>query len=137
MSASPQKPICVVIDTNIWRSDLLLKDAIGMSFVYTLGRQRGFIGLPEVVEGELKNQIVECGCKAIAKLEEPSRTLETLTGSPVVVALPTKRKLEEVVDARIAELRPILKPVPFTFEHARAALAMLYAHVPPNGENDE
>src|SRR5207249_10623075 len=65
------------------------------------------------------------------------RILETLTGFPVLVPSPTKRDLEGIVDARIAELRPILKPVPFTFEHARAALAMVYAGVPPNGKKDQ
>jgi hypothetical protein len=29
---------CVVIDTNIWRSELLLKTSVGVQLVYTLGR---------------------------------------------------------------------------------------------------
>ena len=59
-----------MVDSNIWRSDLLLKDAVGMSFVYKIGRLQGVIGLPEVVERELKKQIVDCGSDAIAKLKE-------------------------------------------------------------------
>src|SRR5213593_3729857 len=54
MSAPPdktKKPICVVIDTCIWRSNLLLKNPVGMSLMYTLGRQHGVIGFPEIVEG--------------------------------------------------------------------------------------
>ena len=48
--ATTRKPDCVVIDTNIWRLELLLKAPVGVSLVYTLGRQKGCIGLPEVVE---------------------------------------------------------------------------------------
>lgn len=134
---SSQKPDCVVIDTNIWRSDLLLKTPIGVSLLYTLGRQGGFIGLPEVIERELKEQVVEAGLEAAQKLVECSRIIDTLTDSPFDASSPTQIELEKIVDERIAQLEPVLVRVPFTLEHARAALEMVHAKVPPNGVKNQ
>jgi len=114
-----RKPDCVVLDTNIWRSDLLLKTPMGVSLIYTLGRQGGFIGLPEVVEGELKEQVVEEGLKAAEQLAKSSRIINTLTDSSFSPSLPTQIALEKIVDARLAELAPILVRVPFMLEHAK------------------
>lgn len=132
-----RKPDCVVIDTNIWRSDLLLKTPVGVSLVYTLARQSGIIGLLEVVEKELKKKIVEEGLEAAEVLKNSSRIIDTLTDSASLPSLPTKIELENIVDARIAELAPILIQVPFTLEHAKAALDMVNAKLPPNGPKNQ
>ena len=132
-----EKPDCVVIDTNIWRSQLLLKTPLGMSLVYTLGRQQGFIGLPEVVERELTRQIQEAGSEAADALTKSSRIISTLTDSPFHAPIPTETELEEKVAARLVELDPILVRVPFTLEHSKAALDMVNAKVPPNSEKNQ
>jgi len=131
-----QKPDCVVIDTNVWRSGLLLKTPVGVSLVYALARQRGFLGLPEVVERELTKHVVEAGREAIKTLEKSSRIIETLTGLSFST-LPAEIALENIVEARIAELEPILVRVPFTLEHAKAALDMVNAKLPPNSKSQE
>jgi len=128
---------CVIIDTNIWRSQLMLKAPMGVSLVYTLGRQQGFIGLPEVVERELTKQVLEHGRDAAEKLAEGSRILNTLTDSPSFPLPASQVKLEQVVQTRLAELTPILVRVPFTLSHASAALDMVNAKLPPNGKENQ
>lgn len=127
---------CVVIDTNIWRSQLLLNTPTGVSLVYALGRQGGYIGIPEVVERELATQVVQAGLEAVGELQKPSRIIEALTGR-AFGPLPTEADLRTAVDARITELSPILVRVPFTLEHARAALDMVVAKLPPNGSQNQ
>lgn len=131
------KADCVVIDSNVWRSELLLRTPLGVSFVYTLGRQRGFIGLPEVVEGELTRQIMEVGDKARQTIEESSRILSILTDSPCGAFLPSETDVRKKVADRIDELAPLMVRVPFTLEHAKAALEMVNAKMPPNGEKNQ
>ncbi len=64
--------------------------------------------------------------------------LRTLTDDPFLGAeLPTLDKLNQKVDERIAQLAPVLTREPFTVEHAKAALAMVNAKVPPNGEKNQ
>jgi hypothetical protein len=132
-----RKPDCVVIDTNIWRSDLLLKTPMGQSLVYALQRQGGRIGLPEVIEAELIGQVVECGLEAAKKFAESSRIINALTDPPFPATVPTRPDLEKKVNERLTELTPILHRVPFTFEHAKAALNMVIAKLPPNGLGDQ
>jgi hypothetical protein len=132
-----QKPVCVVIDTCIWRSEYLLKTPKGQSLVYTLGRKGGHIGFPEVVERELTAQIVAAGMEEVEKLEDAARKINYLTDSLSLSTLPTELDLEKKVEERIAELKQILVPVPFTLEHAKAALDMVNAKVAPNGHNNQ
>jgi hypothetical protein len=108
---------CVVIDTNTWRSQLLLKTPVGTSLVYTLGRQQGFIGLPEVVERELTAQILEHGREAAEKVKNGSNILNTLTDSPIFPLPASQINLEQIVKARLDQLAPILVRVPFTLAH--------------------
>src|SRR5262245_40313303 len=131
------KPGCVVIDTNIWRSSLLLKTPIGQSLIYALQRQGGRIGLPEVIEAELRDQVVQAGLDAADKLREQSRIVNTLTDSPFPAPVPTRPELEKKVKERLTELASILARVPFTFEHAKAALNMVIAKLPPNGPRNQ
>jgi len=74
-----RKPDCIIIDTNIWRSALLLKNPLGVALAYALGRQGGFIGLPEVVERELTDQIIEEGLEQAVKLVDSCERIKTLT----------------------------------------------------------
>lgn len=131
------KADCVVIDSNIWRSELSLKTPIGVSLVYTLGRQRGFIGLPEVVEAELTRQIVEAGAEARQAYEKSARILGILTDSPCGAFIPSETDVRKKVAHRIEELAPLTVRVPFTLEHAKAALDMVNAKVPPNGDKNQ
>jgi hypothetical protein len=138
---SPQdsrKPICVVVDTSVWRAEPLLKTPLGVTLVYTLSRRGGFVGLPEVVELEFKKQIVEAGLEAANKARGPLHMLHTLTDNPFFgTELPTQDKLSQIVNERMAQLAPVLIREPFTVEHAKAALAMVNSKLPPNGEKSQ
>jgi hypothetical protein len=134
---APQQSECVVIDTNIWRSELLLKTPVGMSFIYTLGRQQWRLALPEVVERELAKQIVEAGLGAVEHANKESRIVATLTGLPPWLLSQKASDFEQIVNTRLSELTPILVRVPFTIEHARAALGMVDAKVAPNTRSQQ
>lgn len=133
-----RKPICVVVDTSVWRAEPLLKTPMGLTLVYTLSRLKGFIGLPEVVELELKPQIVEAGREAAEKARGPLLTLCTISDNAFLTSqLPSTATLEKKVDERLAELSRILTREAFTLEHAKAALAMVNAKVAPNQQNNQ
>jgi hypothetical protein len=57
-----QRKLCVVVDTNAWRSSLLLRRASGVALLFYLKRMEGFLGLPEVLEQEwVKHAELELG----------------------------------------------------------------------------
>src|SRR4051794_7808254 len=133
-----RKPVCVVVDTSVWRAEPLLKTPMGLTLVYTLSRLKGFIGLPEVVEFELKRQIAETGLEAADKVRGPLLTLRTLTDDQFLgTELPTRETLEKTVDERLEKLSRILIREAFTLEHAKAALEMVNVKAPPNQNNQQ
>jgi hypothetical protein len=132
------KPICAVVDTSIWRAEPLLKTPLGVTLVYTLHRRGGVVGLPEIVELELKGQIVEAGLDAANRASGPLHMLRTLTDDPFLgTRVPCEDKLREKVQERITQLDPVLVREPFTIEHAKAALAMVNAKLPPSDKNQQ
>jgi hypothetical protein len=132
------KRICAVVDTSVWRAELLLKTPLGVTLVYTLSRRGGVIGLPEIIESELKDQILEAGLDDVAKVDGRLHRLGTLIDSVSLTAhLPTAETLRAKVKERLDQLDSMLVREPFTIEHARAALAMVNAKVPPNGDKNQ
>jgi hypothetical protein len=132
------KPICAVVDTSVWRAEPLLKTPMGETLVYMLNRRGSFIGLPEVVELELTGQIVKAGIEAVRKVSDHLHLLETIMGhQPMSPWLPKAELLRQKVDERIAQLKPLLVREAFTLDHAKSALAMVNAKVPPNSESDQ
>jgi hypothetical protein len=125
------KADCVVIDSNIWRSELLLRTAICETLIYTLRMQQGFIGLPEVIEKELRGQVQEALSEAMENYQHGSRVLSTLLDF-TALTLPSCTP-DELVAGRLNDLEPILVRVPFILDHARAALEMVLKKEPPNG----
>ena len=136
-SEESRKPICVVVDTNIWRRVPLLKTPMGTTLVYNLSRRNGFIGLPEVVELELKKQLIQAGNEALDEVQKNSRLLNALTDDCFFCPEITEEKFNQAVDKQLAELSPLLVREPFTIEQAKAALAMVNAEVPPNGHQNQ
>jgi hypothetical protein len=56
------KPICVVLDTNVWvHKTNLLRTALGAALINSLWRLEGLLGLPEVVEEEIAKNTVKLG----------------------------------------------------------------------------
>jgi PIN domain len=131
------KKLCVVVDTNVWRSELLLKSHLGAALVYLLGRSGALIGLPEVVEREIKKHIVKAGEEATKEIAKGFRTLEVLLGSRPGYTLPSAAELEQAIERRLEEMKRFLKRIPFTIEHAKAALEMVDQELPPNGPKQQ
>ncbi len=95
MSAE-QKPICVVIDANIWLQDsnLLMRTAMGSALLYILKQSNGKIGLPEIIEEELTRNIVENGLKAIEQIDKGFKSIEVIMGFRDSYEVPNKAQLE-------------------------------------------
>jgi hypothetical protein len=133
MSAE-QKPICVVIDANIWRqsSSLLLRTPMGSALLYILRQSSGYIGLPEIIEEELIKHTLKSGLEAVGNINKEFKTIEAIMGSSHYT-VPDKAKLEAVIKERLTDLDDLFIRVPFTLEHAKLALRRVFEGTPPNG----
>lgn len=131
------KPNCVIVDANSWLKELLFKSAIGETLVYTLGRQGAFLGFPEIIETEVRNHGVRDALEALEELKKWSRIVNSLLGFSAIAGDSTESEARAKIDERLSALKPILIPVQFTLEHAKAALEMVNSRLPPNGEKNQ
>jgi hypothetical protein len=131
------KAVCVVLDTNIWVREALLRSALGDALLHALKRINGRIGLPEAVEAEApKIMVTRC-------LTEASRVRTGLSFIRALVAdvpdfdLPSEATLRAAVKGHFRQLGDVLLRVRLTARHARAALARVVDKTPPNPQNGE
>lgn len=127
----------VVIDTNIWRSELMLRTPMGAAFLFTLGQSGTRIALPEVIEREIGKHLVAAGTEAVEEIDAALGTIQRLSGSMPSLTLPTPDDFRDFVARRLEELDSMLDRVPFTLAHAIAALDRVDAGTPPNGPKNQ
>ena len=134
-----QKPVCVVLDTNIWYQDsnLLLKTAMGSALLYILKQNGGKIGLPEIIEEELTRNIVEQGIKSARAISKEFKMIEKIMGFRSPYEVPDQAKIEESIRERLIELDDLFHRVEFTLEHAKSALRRVNEKSQPNGDKDQ
>ena len=134
------KPICIVLDTNVWvYQTWLLRTALGTALTHSLVRLQGTLGLPEVVEMELVKQTVKVGMELVNAIMAGASRLSKLTGSvgEYMHLFHTEDSLETAAKRRLEELDHLIKRVPFTFDHVRSALRRVMDETPPNGTKNQ
>lgn len=134
---SDQGNYCVVLDTNIWRSELLLRTPLGAALLFAVHQSKAQIGLPEVVEKEVFRQIVKLGGEASESIKKHLRIIEVLIGFRPDYTPPDESKFTEAVKNRLDEIKHIVNRVPLTLDHARLAMEMVIAGLPPSSNNNE
>src|SRR5438105_15945947 len=120
-SQDVSKPPCIVLDTNIWRSQLLLKTNLGIALLHYVRQVGARIGLPEIVEREIRKHIVLAGEEAKTRIREGLSTIEILIGSRAECPLPEIDELEQAVEQRLGEMESFLTRIRFNLEHAKSA----------------
>jgi len=133
------QPLCVVVDTSVWRSEVGLRSVAAKTLLYTLSRRHGFLGLPEVVDSELSHQIAQAAEEESAKLRSPSNWFQTFFDGGWGCAIPEnlRDRVSLAFQKHIDSLAPLLLRDPLTMAQVRSALSMVNAKVPPNDKHQQ
>jgi PIN domain len=131
------KPLCVVLDTNIWVKNPLLRDPLGAALLFAIRQMNGYIGLPEIVEQEIIKNVARTGHQAVESIHAAYRTVLILTGAADDYRVPSEADFESSAIKRLDELQPLIKRVPFTLEHAKSALKRVNDESPPNNSKNQ
>lgn len=134
---SSHKRLCVVLDTNVWRSSLLLRTPIGAALLYAVRQSGGCIGLPEVIEEETVKQIIKAGLEAAEGINKHFRTIEIIMAGRSEYSLPAAHELDAATRSRFEELNHMITRVPFTLSHAKSALEKIILDLPPNSPKNQ
>ena len=130
-------PYYVVLDANIWVADRLLQSSIGSAFLYAVTRARSSILLPEVVELEVARVLAEKAEQAVGTIRRELTLLQQLSGHDLSLIAPSALAIEDGIKDRWKSLSGSLLRVPFTHDHAKAALQRVIRKSPPCGDNNE
>ena len=137
-SLTPEKkPICAVLDANVWVRHRLLNSSIGAAFLYRLEKINGRIGLPEVTEMEIISKVVKDGRNSVETIKNNLAVVRTLVGKTDEIELPSDDEFETATKARIAELSDILIRVGISSGHYESALKRVIQGTPPNVRSEE
>ena len=126
------RPICVVVDTNTWRSSFMLRSGLGTALLHIMVRTGGRLGLPYVVESEIPKHLRYAATEAVDAIRRSFRTLQIVIGSHRPYEVPGDNAITSAIQARIAELEPLLLRVPLTLEQTERALVRVNEERPPN-----
>lgn len=137
METSGSQKVCVVLDTNIWRSERLLNSPKARALVYMLLRRDGVLALPEVVENELPAVICRVGMEANRKAVQASREVRDLLDDAPAANEYSESDFLQAVGEKLRSLEAVLKRIPLTIDTARAALGKVYAKQPPNQKEEQ
>ncbi len=131
------KPECVLLDTNIWVQNLLLRTTLGSALLYAIKRSGAKLALPEVVEQEVTKHTVRAAQEAIEAIEKGFTTIASIMGFHKPYEVPKADEIEEAVRKRFAELDAFIVRVPFVLEHAKAGLRRVNERIPPSSTKQQ
>jgi predicted nucleic acid-binding protein len=126
------REVCVVLDTNIWRSSQLLSDPVSAALLYALESVGARLGMPEVIEREVFKHGIEMGRIARNQIEKNLRIIRALVGESPGIELPTDEMFESAVTRRLTALEGQFHRIPFTAEVALRALDRVDLKLPPS-----
>jgi PIN domain len=130
---------CIILDANIWRSNLLLRTPISLALLYGVVQSKSKIAIPDVLGKEIYINTYEAGLEYLNGALKNIRFLTHLyDGSKRAKDyLPDKSKIEQAFPRRIAELGEIILKHEHTFTEMENALHMVLTKLPPNSEKNQ
>lgn len=131
-------PTCVILDANQWISSSMLRSDAGDALLYAIDRIGASLGLPEVVETEVKARAVDLAHELAKSADGKISHLARIMGNTITVGLPDRDSIARAIEDRIRWLNPMIERIPLSLEQVRRALVRVVSgHVPSNVKHEE
>jgi hypothetical protein len=130
-------PAFVLIDTNIWEKERLLKSSLGAALLFVVRQIGAKIALPEVTEMEIVHRIIDVGTEAVEKIKSSFVTVQAIMGFRPDYELPSRKEFEESARKRLSELADVLYRVDLSVGHVKSSLGRVIQHASPNKRKEQ
>lgn len=130
-------PLTVVLDSNIWLSEHMLRHNAGAAVRFYLRRHDARIALPEVVRLEVSLHLSEHMKELAATTRQAHRALLPLAGRLRELVLPEDAELEAIAARAFEDIRVPVLDIPFTVESARASFEKCVRAEAPSGPKNQ
>lgn len=127
----------VVLDTNVWISELALSSTVGSAVRFYLRENNARIGLPEVIKLETEHHLRTNLNKYIEDINRSHRQLLAAFGRLKEIVLPGKEEVEELIFSVFSRLGLQVEEIPFTLESAKNSLIRTVESLPPSDRNQQ
>ena len=127
----------IVLDTNIWLSELALMSPIGCAFSHYITVSGFNIGLPEVIELEAKYNFRKNLYEYSSKIMENYRKMLAIFGEMKEIKIPSDEDIEKKVEEVFDFHKDRIIRVPFDIDSARNSFLKIIKKEPPNSENNQ
>lgn len=129
--------LTVVLDSNIWLSEQMLRQSAGAAVRFYLRRHDARIALPEVVRLEVILHLSERMKELAATTRQAHRALLPLAGRLRELVLPDDAELEAIAARAFEDIRVPVCHIPFSVESARASFEKCVRAEAPSGPKNQ
>lgn len=127
----------IVLDTNIWLSELALMTPLGCAFSHYITVSGFKIGLPEVIEEEAKYNFRKNLLEYRSNIESDYKRMLAIFGKMKELVMPSDDEIERKVAAIFDFHKDRTIRLPFTIESARSSFEKIIKKEPPNSEKNQ
>jgi hypothetical protein len=127
----------VIIDTNIWISELGLKSAKGAAAKFYLNQNKAKIILPEVVKLETEVNFAKNLQGYADDIAKNHRMLLAIFGKLKEIVLPTKEEIQEKAKSIFDQFGIEIIEIPFSLSSARNSFIKTIHKLSPSGTNQQ
>ncbi len=129
--------LTVVLDSNIWLSEQMLRHSAGAAVRFYLRRHGARIVLPEVVRLEVILHLSERMKELAATTRQAHRALLPLAGRLRELVLPDDAQLEAIAARAFEDIGIPVTHIPFSVESARASFEKCVRAEAPSGPKNQ
>ena len=122
----------VILDSNIWISELGLNSSMGAAARYFFKEQDATVVLPEVIKLETERHLRAKLTKYVSDLKRNHRQLLSVFGKLKELVVPDGGAIETKVASIFGECQIKLKEVPFSLETSRSSFLRTIDRIPPS-----
>ncbi len=127
----------IVLDTNIWLSELALMSPVGCAFSHYIAVSGFKIGLPEVIEEEAMHNFRKNLYEYRENVRKNYNRILAIFGQIKELKMPTDADIEQKVEKIFDFHKDRISRIPFNEKCARSSLAKIISKEPPNSENNQ
>lgn len=127
----------VVIDSNIWISELGLSTAKGLTLQFHIKQQGAVIAIPEVVRREVETNIRNALSDHCENIKKSHRQLLSIFGKLKEVVLPDENEISKCVEDIFEKVSASKLEIPFSIESANQSLDKVIKGHPPSGPKNQ
>lgn len=127
----------IVLDTNIWISELALMSPTGCALRYFISINDLKIGLPEVIELEVQTNLKKNLQKYREEILKNYNRMLAIFGKMYEVVLPSDKEIEKKINEVFDCYADRIIRVPFDLESARSSFEKIVRKEPPNFNDNQ